>query len=70
MDVPPPDPVKILEQWMEWERGDATPGRAMANMKTAGLRVLLEELVAGVASPKDTADAVDEGAAEAWRPTV
>ncbi len=31
---------------MEWERGEATPGRVMANLKTAGLRDLLEALVA------------------------
>jgi hypothetical protein len=49
MDVPPPDPKKLLETWMEWERGDATPGRVMANLKTGGLRELLEQL-AGEAS--------------------
>ncbi|MGP8204754.1 MAG: hypothetical protein ACLQVK_01640 [Acidimicrobiales bacterium] len=44
MEVPPPDPSKLLQSWMEWERGEVTPGRAMANMKTGGLRLLLEEL--------------------------
>jgi len=44
MDLPPPDPVKLLRAWMEWERGEATPGRAMANLKTAGLRRLLDAL--------------------------
>jgi hypothetical protein len=43
-DRPPPDPVKLLEYWMEWERGDETPGRVMANLKTHGLRELLEHL--------------------------
>ncbi len=43
-DRPPPDPVKLLEDWMEWERGDETPGRVMANLKTHGLRELLEHL--------------------------
>jgi hypothetical protein len=47
LDRPPPDPAKLLAQWMEWERGEATPGRVMANLKTAGLRELLEHL-AGV----------------------
>ena len=42
---PPPDPEKLLEFWMEWERGDATPGRAMANLKTGGMRELLEQIV-------------------------
>ena len=45
MDRPPPDPSKLLDEWMEWERGEATPGRVMANLKTAGLRDLLEVLV-------------------------
>jgi hypothetical protein len=44
VDHPPPDPVKLLEFWMEWERGDETPGRVMANLKTHGLRQLLEHL--------------------------
>ena len=44
VDRPPPDPVKLLEDWMEWERGDETPGRVMANLKTHGLRQLLEHL--------------------------
>lgn len=48
MDRPPTDPKKLLEHWMEWERGDATPGRVMANLKTAGMLVLLEALVAAV----------------------
>ena len=43
-DRPPPDPAKLLAQWMEWERGEATPGRVMANLKTGGLRDLLEQL--------------------------
>jgi hypothetical protein len=42
-----PDPAKLLEQWMEWERGDTPPGRVMSNLKTGGLRILLEGL-AGV----------------------
>ena len=46
MELPPPDPAKMLRSWMEWERGEATPGRAMANLKTAGLRRLLEDYAA------------------------
>jgi hypothetical protein len=41
---PPPDPTKLLSQWMEWEKGDQPPGRVMANLKTGGLRELLEAL--------------------------
>lgn len=44
MDTPPTDPKKLLEHWMEWERGEVTPGRAIANLKTGGLREVLEEL--------------------------
>ena len=45
LDRPPPDPSKLLTQWMEWEKGEETPGRVMANLKTGGLRELLEQLV-------------------------
>ena len=44
MDVPPPDPAKLLAYWLEWERGETMPGRVMSNLKTAGLRELLEQL--------------------------
>ena len=45
MDVPPPDPVKLLAYWMEWEHGETPPGRVMSNLKTAGLPELLKQLV-------------------------
>jgi hypothetical protein len=45
MDRPLPDAAKLLAQWMEWETGEATPGRVMANLKTGGLRELLEQMV-------------------------
>lgn len=44
MDRPPPDPAKLLEHWMEWERGETTPGTVMKNLKVGGLRELLEAL--------------------------
>lgn len=44
MDKLPPDPARLLEDWMEWERGDTPPGRVIANLKTHGLRELLEQL--------------------------
>ena len=44
-EAPRPDPSKILAFWMEWERGEQTPGRTIANLKTAGLRELLDSLV-------------------------
>ena len=41
---PPADPAKLLAFWMEWEKGETPPGRVMANLKTGGLRELLEAL--------------------------
>ncbi len=46
MDIPVPDPHKLLAHWQEWERGETPPGRVMSNLKTGGLRELLEALVA------------------------
>jgi hypothetical protein len=70
MDRPPPDPAKLLEAWMEWERGDVTPGRVMATLKTGGLRHLLETAVAtshGVAGPEESPATAD---AKTWTPVV
>jgi len=36
---------------MEWERGETPPGRVMSNLKTGGLRELLEEIVAAAPAP-------------------
>jgi hypothetical protein len=69
MDRPPPDPVKLLDAWMEWERGEATPGRVMSNLKTAGLRDLLDQLVAA-APATDSVDDQATPSAEAWTPVV
>ena len=44
MDRPLPDPSKILSDWMEWERGEQTPGKVLSNMKNHGLRDLLDQL--------------------------
>ena len=41
-EQPAPDLAKIIAALDEWERGDQTPGRALANMKTAGLAVLAQ----------------------------
>jgi hypothetical protein len=40
-----PEPTKLLQCWMEWEDGVTPPGRVISNLKTAGLRDLLEALV-------------------------
>jgi hypothetical protein len=44
MEPPAPDPEKLLAQWMEWERGEAAPGRVLSNLKTGGLPDLLRQL--------------------------
>ncbi|MCP4224455.1 MAG: hypothetical protein GY773_14030 [Actinomycetia bacterium] len=46
MEKPSPDPAKLLNHWMEWERGETTPGDVMKNLKVGGVRELLEGLVA------------------------
>ena len=50
VERPRPDAAKLLAFWMEWERGETTPGRVMANLKTAGLPDLLEALVSDTAA--------------------
>ena len=56
MEQRAPDPAKLLEAWMEWERGEATPGRVMSSLKTGGLRILLEAIVEHIL-PGRTTDA-------------
>ena len=45
MQIPPPDPTKMLDKWMEWERGEVQPGRLVSDLKNAGLPDLLRSLV-------------------------
>ena len=44
-EQPPPDLTKLLAAWEAWERGEESPGRVLANLKTAGLPVVLQQLV-------------------------
>jgi hypothetical protein len=60
VDRPPPDPRTLLAYWMEWERGETPPGRVMSNLKTGGLRDLLEHWVAA-AEPAPTGAAGSGG---------
>lgn len=62
MEKPPTDPRKLLAYWMEWERGETPPGRVMSNLKTGGLREVLEEL-AGTAPASTTPPTETSGAA-------
>ena len=50
MDRPPADPAKMLATWMEWEKGESTPGRVLADLKIAGLREVLVHLATDQAS--------------------
>jgi len=72
MDRPPPDPAKLLDAWMEWERGETPPGRVISNLKTGGLREVLEELVAVGGANRQAVPAMDDGdpSAESWKPVV
>ncbi|MHB1929261.1 MAG: hypothetical protein ACYCUG_07565 [Acidimicrobiales bacterium] len=81
MDRPPPDPRKLLDAWMEWERGETPPGRVMSQLKTGGLRDLIEAMVADLpvatvaAAPAVADDGGAGGAggepdAGAWAPVV
>jgi hypothetical protein len=42
---PVPDVEKLLGYWEAWERGEETPGRVLANLKTAGMPEVLRSLV-------------------------
>jgi hypothetical protein len=48
---PSPDLDKIIAAWDEWERGEETPGKALAAMKTAGLDQVLRQLAASGWAP-------------------
>lgn len=69
MDRPAPNPAKLLEAWMEWERGETPPGRVMSTLKTGGLRDLLEGLAAASEAPAAPASE-ETPSAEAWTPVV
>jgi hypothetical protein len=44
-EAPAPDLGKLLSAWEEWERGEQTPGKVLAALKTAGLATILHQLV-------------------------
>jgi hypothetical protein len=46
MELPTPDPAKLLSAWMDWERGEQAPGKTLSDLKRAGMRELLERLAA------------------------
>lgn len=48
---PAPDISKLISAWEAWEKGEELPGRVLANLKTAGLAEILEELKASGWTP-------------------
>jgi hypothetical protein len=50
-EAPAPDLNKLISAWEEWEAGEQSPGKVLANMKTAGLPQVLRQLVESGWSP-------------------
>jgi hypothetical protein len=50
---PAPDLSKLVAAWESWETGEETPGRVLANLKTAGLHEVLAQLVESGWAPTD-----------------
>ena len=48
---PAPDLAKLRAAWDEFERGEQTPGKVLANLKTAGLSEVLDALAASGWTP-------------------
>jgi hypothetical protein len=49
---------------MEWERGETPPGRVLSNLKTGGLRQVLEHLAGTGTDPGTGAAAVADPSTE------
>lgn len=41
---PGPDLIKLIAAWESWETGEESPGKVLANLKTAGLGEVLAQL--------------------------
>lgn len=52
-EQPAPDLAKIIAALDEWEKGEESPGRALADMKTAGLPRVLAQLAAEGWTPSE-----------------
>jgi DNA-binding NarL/FixJ family response regulator len=46
-EQPPPDLAKLIAAWEEFENGEQSPGKVLANLKTAGLPEVLAQLARG-----------------------
>ena len=43
-EQPPPDLQKLIAAWEQFEAGEESPGKVLANLKTAGLPEVLRQL--------------------------
>ena len=43
-EQPAPDLQKLIAAWELWETGEESPGKVLANLKTAGLPEVLRQL--------------------------
>ena len=50
-EPPAPDLQKLMAAWEEFEAGEQTPGKVLANLKTAGLPQVLRQLLDSGWSP-------------------
>lgn len=64
MERPPADPSKLLASWAEWETGETPPGRVVSNLKTGGLRDVLDHVGTSAGAAPDGVAPAD--ALEAW----
>ena len=64
MERPPADPSKLLSSWSEWETGENPPGRVMSNLKTGGLRDVLDHVGTDAAPAPEGVQPAE--ALEAW----
>jgi hypothetical protein len=51
-DQPAPDLSKLVAAWEAFESGEELPGKVLANLKTAGMARVLNELVESGWTPK------------------
>lgn len=48
VELPVIDPANLLDIWMQWEKGEMMPGLTLSKLKKAGMRELIEQLVAQI----------------------
>jgi hypothetical protein len=64
VERPPADPAKLLSAWTEWETGETPPGRVMSNLKTGGMRDVLDHV--GTTADVAPEDVQPAEALDAW----